>query len=50
MSSSASSRVIAAYKEDGRWADAYQKWIGQYTDEEQDPPDLTLEEAIEQAP
>ena len=42
--------VVAAYKEDGRWADAYQKWVGQHTGIEQDPPTLTLEEAIEQAP
>lgn len=42
--------VIAEYKSDGRWADAYQKWVGQYTDVQQDPPALTLEEALEQAP
>lgn len=42
--------VVAAYKTDGRWADSYEKWIGQYTDEQQDPPTLSLEEAIEQAP
>lgn len=42
--------VIAEYKSDGRWADAYQKWVGQYTNVQQDPPTLTLEEALEQAP
>lgn len=42
--------VVAAFKEDGRWADSYERWIGQYTDEQQDPPTLSLEEAIEQAP
>jgi len=39
--------VIQDYKSDGRWQDAYQKWVGQYTDEEQEPPDLTLEQALE---
>ncbi|MBA3748764.1 MAG: glutamate ABC transporter substrate-binding protein [Solirubrobacterales bacterium] len=39
--------VIAAYKEDGRWATAYQKWVGQYTGEKQDPPTMTLQEAID---
>jgi glutamate transport system substrate-binding protein len=39
--------VIQEYKEGGAWADAYQKWVGQYTEEKQDPPTMTLEEAIE---
>jgi glutamate transport system substrate-binding protein len=39
--------VVAKWKEDGGWADAYQKWVGQYTNEEQEPPTMTLEEAIE---
>ncbi len=39
--------VIEEYKSDGRWAEAYEKWVGQYTGEEQDPPTMTLEEAIE---
>jgi polar amino acid transport system substrate-binding protein len=44
--------VIAEYKEDGRWEEAYQKWVGQYIPEEeqQDAPDLTLQEALEVAP
>jgi glutamate transport system substrate-binding protein len=42
--------VVAAYKEDGRWADSYEKWVGSFTGVEQDPPTLSLEEAIEQAP
>jgi ABC-type amino acid transport substrate-binding protein len=44
--------VIAEYIEDGRWEEAYQKWVGQYIPEEehQDPPDMTLEEALEIAP
>jgi glutamate transport system substrate-binding protein len=44
--------VIAEYKEDGRWEEAYQKWVGQYIpeSEQQGPPDMTLEEALEIAP
>ena len=39
--------VIAEYKSNGAWADAYQKWVGQYTDEPQDPPTMTLQEALD---
>ncbi len=39
--------VVNKWKEDGGWADAYQKWVGQYTNEPQDPPTMTLDEAIE---
>jgi len=39
--------VIANYKKDGSWATAYQKWVGQYTGEKQDPPTMTLQEAID---
>jgi glutamate transport system substrate-binding protein len=42
--------VVAAYKEDGRWDAAYQKWVGRYTGVEQGPPTMTLEEAIALAP
>jgi ABC-type amino acid transport substrate-binding protein len=33
-------------KADGRWAAAYQKWVGRYTKEKQEPPTMTLKEAI----
>jgi glutamate transport system substrate-binding protein len=39
--------VIADYKSSGVWADAYEKWVGQYTDEQQDPPTMTLQEALD---
>src|SRR3712207_165174 len=39
--------VVADWKQSGGWADAYQKWVGQYTKEEQEPPTMTLDEAIE---
>jgi glutamate transport system substrate-binding protein len=38
--------VLEEYKSDGGWAEAYEKWVGQYTGEQQDPPTMTLEEAI----
>jgi len=39
--------VVADYKKDGSWATSYQKWVGQYTGEKQDPPTMTLQEAID---
>jgi glutamate transport system substrate-binding protein len=39
--------VLAEYKSGGGWTAAYDKWVGQYTDEPQEPPTMTLEEAIE---
>ncbi|MDX6720917.1 MAG: glutamate transport system substrate-binding protein [Solirubrobacteraceae bacterium] len=39
--------VIATYKSDGRWATAYDKWVGKYTGEDQDPPKMTLQEALD---
>jgi glutamate transport system substrate-binding protein len=38
--------TFAAAEQDGRWADLYQEWVGQYTDTEAQPPDMTLEEAL----
>jgi len=44
--------TIAEYKDDGRWEETYQEWVGQYLPEEerQGPPEMTLEEALEVAP
>lgn len=39
--------VLEEYKSGGAWAEAYEKWVGQYTGEPQEPPTMTLEEAIE---
>jgi glutamate transport system substrate-binding protein len=39
--------AIQKFKDDGRWAATYEKWVGQYTGVEQKPPTMTLEEAIE---
>ncbi len=38
--------VLEEYKRDGRWARAYEKWVGQYTGEDQQPPTETLEDAL----
>jgi ABC-type amino acid transport substrate-binding protein len=39
--------VFAAFKEDGRWADLHEEWIGQYTGAEAEPPDISVDEAVE---
>ena len=38
---------IQRFKDDGRWARTYEKWIGRYTGEDQEPPTMTLQEAID---
>ena len=43
-------KAIDAYKKDGRWEDSYEEWVGQYTGVEQEPPTMTLKEAIELNP
>ena len=44
------SSVIADWKRDGGWQKTYDKWVGRYTNEEEKPPTMTLEEAIELTP
>ncbi len=39
--------VIAEYKSDGRWAAAYEKWVGRYTGQDAEPPTMTLKEALD---
>ena len=41
------SGVIAKMKSDGRWARLYDKWVGRHTKKQQNPPTITLMEAIE---
>jgi glutamate transport system substrate-binding protein len=41
------SDTFAAAEQDGRWDDIYQEWVGQYVDQQQQPPDMTLQEALE---
>lgn len=39
--------VLAESKQNGSWAESYQKWVGQYTGEDQEPPTMSLQEALE---
>ncbi len=42
------SGVVSDWKQDPEgWAASYEKWVGQYTDEQQEPPTMSLEEALE---
>ena len=40
-------QVFEEYKSDGRYDKTYEKWVGQYTDTEAEPPDMSVEEAVE---
>lgn len=39
--------VLKTVEEDGRWEETYQKWVGRHIDKQQQPPDMTLQEALE---
>ncbi len=39
--------VVGKWKQDGGWQKTYDKWVGQYTKQEQKPPTMTLQEAID---
>jgi ABC-type amino acid transport substrate-binding protein len=39
--------VFEEYKEDGRYDKTYEKWVGQYTETEPDPPTISVDEAVE---
>jgi len=39
--------VFSEYKEDGRYDKTYEKWVGQYTDTEAEPPTISVDEAVE---
>jgi len=38
--------VFAEYKQDGRWQRTYDRWVGKYTGQKQDAPQISVEEAI----
>jgi glutamate transport system substrate-binding protein len=43
--------VLNELFESGRWTEIYDEWVGQYTDTEgEEPPDMTLQEALELFP
>jgi glutamate transport system substrate-binding protein len=41
------SDTFAKMERDGRWKQIYQRWVGQYTGQDSDPPKLTLKQAID---
>jgi ABC-type amino acid transport substrate-binding protein len=40
-------QVLAQVEEDGRWEDTYQEWVGRHIGREEQPPEMTLQEALE---
>jgi glutamate transport system substrate-binding protein len=38
--------VLAQVEEDGRWEETYQKWVGRHIGRREQPPTMTLEEAL----
>jgi ABC-type amino acid transport substrate-binding protein len=41
--------VLEDYKSDGRWKASYERWLGRYTGEDQDPPTETLRDVLRAA-
>lgn len=41
---------ISDYKKSGQWEESYDRWVGRYTDQEKQPPTLSLRKAIELRP
>jgi ABC-type amino acid transport substrate-binding protein len=39
--------VLAKYKQNGRWQKSYDRWAGRYTGERQQPPKLSVAQAVE---
>lgn len=39
--------VFQSIKDDGTWAKLHQEWIGKYTGETAEPPNITVDEAVE---
>jgi ABC-type amino acid transport substrate-binding protein len=39
--------VLAKVEQDGRWEETYQKWVGRHIGREEQPPTMTLQEALE---
>jgi glutamate transport system substrate-binding protein len=42
--------VISKYKSDGSWERNYEKWVGRYTGQMQQPTQTTLQQALKEAP
>jgi glutamate transport system substrate-binding protein len=39
--------VLRQVEQDGRWEETYQKWVGRHINREEQPPEMTLQEALE---
>jgi ABC-type amino acid transport substrate-binding protein len=39
-------QVFREVKRDGRWKLLYQRWVGRYTGQKQEPPDISVQEAV----
>jgi ABC-type amino acid transport substrate-binding protein len=39
--------VLKDVEEDGRWEETYQKWVGRHIGRQEQPPEMTLQEALE---
>jgi ABC-type amino acid transport substrate-binding protein len=39
--------VLKKVEADGRWEKTYQKWVGRHINRQEQPPDMTLQEALE---
>jgi ABC-type amino acid transport substrate-binding protein len=40
-------RVLTQVEEDGRWEETYQKWVGRHLNKQEQPPEMTLQEALQ---
>ncbi len=40
-------QTFEEFKTSGKWKEAYDKWVGQYTGEDQEPPTISVDEAVE---
>ena len=40
-------KTFEEYKSSGKWKETYDKWVGQYTKEESEPPAISVDEAVE---
>jgi polar amino acid transport system substrate-binding protein len=39
--------VLRKVEEDGRWEETYQKWVGRHLNRQEQPPTMTLQQALE---
>jgi ABC-type amino acid transport substrate-binding protein len=39
--------VLRQVEQDGRWEETYQKWVGRHLNKQEQPPEMTLQEALQ---